>query len=243
MTAEVPTLAPVGEHLDPQLLGSYHEGHLSPAEETAVQCHLASCRACTDLALEVVEFLDGDAEPTPETSRKASDLASRLLRLTAPAAPPVPWGLSGWRVAAALFCALLVGAVSYNLGLSEASRRRGPVTAERLTVIELTDSMQRHGTAGEREQTVEQPQGRTAILLTPGFLEPFSRYQVRIMSEGKGELGQVILAADRTGVLYLAIPGEDLPPGRYLFEILPADGGEEALATLPLKVLPAGGGD
>jgi hypothetical protein len=228
------------EHLDTQMLGSYHEGRLSPSEETAVQHHLASCRTCTDLALELGEFLDGNPEPTPKVSREASALARRLLRETRPAATPVFWKPASWQVAAAVLSALLVGIVSYNFGLSRATLRVGPMTAERLKVIELTDSEQR-GTAGAGEQTVARPEGPTAIVLTSGFVEPFGRYQVRILSESGEERARVTLPADRTGTLYLAISGEDLSPGRYLFEIRSASGGEE-VATLLLGISPEEGG-
>lgn len=48
-----------GAHPDPERLAAYHAGELSPEEEIRIQDHLASCRECAGLLLD----LDGLADP------------------------------------------------------------------------------------------------------------------------------------------------------------------------------------
>jgi hypothetical protein len=192
------------------------------------------------LALELGEFLNDDVASTLEDSKEAAALARRLLGRRVSAAAPEPKVPLISLLAASVLVALLVG---YVLGLSRSALQERPMKAEHLTVIELTDSEERHSTSSAEEHLVARPTGPVAILLTPGYLEPLDLYQVRILGEGGEELERVTLPADHTGTLYLSISGEDLPPSRYLFEIRKANGSEEVLATIPLEISPSGRGD
>jgi hypothetical protein len=243
MTAEAMRIEPIGEHPDPQVLGAYHKGRLTPQEEEEIQRHLVACRPCTDFVLELGEFLGGDAAPTLETSQEAAILARQLLRKVEPAKARGPWNVFGWRAAAAALVAVLAGFWGYNLGLSKSAPGGAPMKAEPLTVVELTDSTQRSGTASEKEQTTSQPEGPMAILLTPNFLEPYTRYRVQIKSDDGKDLGQVMLQTDDTGTLYLVIPGDNLLPGRYLFQIHSVIEPREEPTTLALVITPTGDKD
>jgi len=71
------------EHLSPELLVAYHHDRLPPEEIDAAQEHLAACRPCADLLLELARFGDdtGDEETEVADLAAAGDeqiLAHRL---------------------------------------------------------------------------------------------------------------------------------------------------------------------
>ncbi len=50
------------EHLSPEDICAYHAGEKSPAEEARIQDHLAACRDCTSLLLDLATFADESGE-------------------------------------------------------------------------------------------------------------------------------------------------------------------------------------
>jgi hypothetical protein len=56
----------LGEHLSPEHLAAYHAGELTAAEDETVRDHLALCRECAEMLLDLVKF--EEFTPAGETS-------------------------------------------------------------------------------------------------------------------------------------------------------------------------------
>ena len=92
-----------GPHLSDATLAAYHGGALSPAEDDAIQEHLAGCPLCSQLLLELAEPLDETIPPFPADSAAVPSWAAVRAELardgwfepprSEPAAPQLSW----WR--------------------------------------------------------------------------------------------------------------------------------------------------
>jgi len=114
-------------HPSPETLTAYHAGELVPAAEDEVQEHLAVCRHCARLLLDLPGFLETPAATAAGLERlDAEDDASwqaiqaRLPRPPEPAerrpqAPPRSWRNLSRRTPARLAAAVLLAAVAVPL--------------------------------------------------------------------------------------------------------------------------------
>ncbi len=89
-----------GSHPSPETLTAYHTGELSAAAADAVQEHLATCRHCADLLLDLPAFLDPPAEPesglahaAPSTSHHFPPFPAAATGGSSPAADGAPTSL------------------------------------------------------------------------------------------------------------------------------------------------------
>ncbi|HWM95071.1 MAG TPA: zf-HC2 domain-containing protein [Thermoanaerobaculia bacterium] len=53
-----------GEHPSIDILGDYHRGRLTEADEDRIQEHFISCAGCRETMLDLADFLDGVSEPS-----------------------------------------------------------------------------------------------------------------------------------------------------------------------------------
>jgi hypothetical protein len=74
-------------HPSPETLTAYHAGELSAAAADAVQEHLATCRHCADLLLDLPAFLDPPADPASGLAHAAPSTLHHF--------PPFPAATAG----------------------------------------------------------------------------------------------------------------------------------------------------
>jgi len=211
-------------HPSPQELVDYHFGELTPEAADAVQEHLAFCRECAQVVLDMVAFSrppEGEpAGPAVDLDREWDRLQARLAaKAPRPGPRPVasrtshklPWSL------AAAFLILTLGLLGWNLDL------RNRLEESRLPSAELRLA----NLAPERpgaERSAEAPtrvevgprQRKVFLLLNLGDLREFPEYRMELA----GPEGGVLWAASgvprqEDGTFVLEIPAEMLAAGVY----------------------------
>jgi len=209
-------------HPDPGELAAYHEGELSLERERQIQDHLAACRECAGLLLD----LDGLADPS---FGAASGLASksekeavwrRLRDDIHPPAPVVPIrrpALSSPRWLQALAAALLVATLGLSLWVASLQRMLEPQANARYSL----DSSTTRGEVNAARVTVI-PAGKRmfTLILSPGT-QRRDRYRVRIERSGGEEVCcREEYEPDRLGILSLNLSRITMPAGNYRVHLL-----------------------
>ncbi len=166
-------------HPEPETLFAYQEGGLSAFERDAVADHLAVCRECTELVLDLEAFPAVPLRDPSKAQSAAEEAASRAAFLAmlprvdqAPPAPaakvlemPAPPARRerrfDWRLAAAL----VVGVAGAGLWLAGLGNERqgaaGPVVAEG----RLVEPAWEHGWRSGETAAAAMPGGRDPLLL------------------------------------------------------------------------------
>jgi Putative zinc-finger len=216
------------EHATPGELTAYHEGTLPPAIEARVQEHLAHCKLCSDLLLDLAGFADLAPPPgVPELTdaQVAEDWQALRARMGAekkeaePAtvvpfrapATPVPvrptrkW--RPWRYAAVTAAALVAAAVGLSLWM-------GP--SEQLPVKDFYEGSASRG-IDEAPLDSALPHQPLAFHFYP---ESYPRYEGRIL-RGRDvvwtttEVKQISSPSSGDWEVLFEFPGDSLEPGRY----------------------------
>ena len=238
--------ATAGAHPSPEQLVAYHHDRLPPAEIEPVQEHLAQCRLCADLLLELVRFTGEEDGARPglvdfEAEAAWRQLAPRLREeiradSTAEISPPerrkrAPVA----RLAYGLAAALLISTVGLGLW---AGRLRGQLDALRRPQANVPIlNLEPAGFArGDDAQVVARAGRRSVLILNPTSFPAPASYRVEILAAGGARLwsGEGLLPTG-AGNFNLELPGDLLTPGTYRLRLL--RDGEEA-AKFDLRVIP-----
>ena len=234
-------------HPTPAELVDYHLGTLPAGEADALQEHLAFCRECAQVVLDMVAFSrppeGGAARPAVDLDREWDRLQARLEtpsprpvgRVPPPRTPRrLPWALA----AAALIAAR--GLLGWNLNLRgslEEARRPGADFA----MASLAPERPGGERAAEAPARVEvRPEQRTVfLLLNLGDLREFPEHGMELIDSA----GSVLWAGpdvprQEDGTFLLEIPAEMLEDGAYEVRLSGRrDGGTVPLAQYSFEVV------
>ena len=191
------------EHPSPEALTAYQANELSPEENERIQEHLAICRHCTEMLLELEEFLrPSEVEEEPAGALETEDW--RRLRLRD----------SRRRLAYAIAVACFLAVV----GLSLYNWSRGP---ERLHTLEPLNSYRSQ--VGPVE-VIELP---VTLLLKSPSKSPYPHYKVDLL-DSHGRLIRQLSRLQETRFFDLEVPLSrgDLDPGEYRVRLLGVKGQE-----------------
>ena len=179
----------VGEHVAPERMVAYHNGLLPESEADAVQEHVAGCRECGDLLLELVRFEDDGA--TEEPDEAIADLEAeadwRALRSRIagdePQATPrkPPRGVSkpyvAWGLAASLLLSIGLGARVRFLSSELASLRQDQVHPA------IVDLYSDGHTRSDPEESIVRGHGELFVVFLnpPTSFPPIVEYKAEIL--------------------------------------------------------------
>jgi hypothetical protein len=247
--------APSGGHPAAARLLDYHAGRLGPGEEATLREHLAGCRACTRVLLDLAGFDDagaeeegGEAAPDPgrfEAAAAWRALAPRLEgeeRARRRSGRWLPWAAAA---------ALLVASAGLGWRVGDLARERAALE-DRLAALGAPQpdlpvlylDQPTRGEAAAAGPTVElAPEGYLALVVLPPPEPWHERYRVEVAEEDTGTVWSGTLVPSPEGGLRLGLPARLLPPGEYRVRLsapAPAGPGEPPLAVSPLTVTRAG---
>ena len=224
------------DHVTPEALVAYHHDRLPPAEADAVQEHLAACRSCADLVLELVSFADGtDAEGAavedevgdPEAEADWQALRSRLVEPETPtsiregAAREFPRRTTpylAYALAASLLLAAGLGAWIAVLQ-GELSAARQP---QALSIVSLYPDGFTRGDAAE--STVRGGGDRFVVILTASPFPAAVEHRVEILdADGRSIWSGKGLRPTEQGTFPLELSRRLLEPGEYRIRLLAGD--------------------
>jgi hypothetical protein len=223
------------DHPSPATLAAYHAGELTPEEEAELREHLALCRHCSDLLLDLAGF--ADLAPPPglpeltdaEVEEDWQALQARMgekpadvvvpFRPAARVEPKSPYQPPRWFAIAAS----LLAVAGFSFGFYE----RGRLQEAKLP--DLADNVVSLSTdRGPSGNAISSQRGGILIFDTA---DTFDQYEADILV-GKSKV--ISLQGKQP---YLHVPGGALKPGEYqirLFGIL--NGNRELAGEFPLQV-------
>jgi len=230
------------EHPSPEKLSAYRANKLTPVEDERIQDHLVVCGHCTELLLDLEEFL----KPATVAAEPVADFEAaadwRRLRDHL----PQPAKAKSRTRFAQLLAASLAGALIL-LGLSflqMISSHREEVTELRNQVAELRQpivdppAISLRSTRGE---AFDLPADRTVrVNLETSAPKEYDEYRAQIIDSEHKPIWEKTLHKDEHGKLTIIIPENFLKPGSYTFRLIGAHGGsldllEEYLARVISK--------
>lgn len=232
------------EHVEVEQLVAYRHGRLPAEEADAVQDHLAACRECADLLLELEGFEEEAAEPKdrgvvefetevawrglrPRLDARPAVAEPRTAPREKPRAPWLAWGL------AASFLLAALGLAAWVAGLrSELRGLREPQL--NLPIVSLVAP----GFArGEGEEGVVRGGGeRFVVILNPPATPRDVVHGVEIR-DAQGSLVWSGEGLQPTGLgnFHLELSRRLLPPGKYRIRLY---ANEATIAEFELEVTP-----
>jgi hypothetical protein len=232
------------EHPSPETLTAYQANELSEEEDRRIQDHLAACGHCTELLLDLEEFL----EPPAAVAEPVADFeaAADWRRLREALKPPVeekslarPVRRSflasvggGYSVAALLV--ISVGLGIWNVELLREIRK--PQAIRTVQTLSAKGSTRGIG-PGEGEPVV-----LPADIALPLPTEtPSPLYKVDFVHDGTQKLEWSLEVPQTGGDLTIHLPAESLPPGKYTVQVAPLSQGRPGPAawSYPLRVVPS----
>jgi hypothetical protein len=207
-------------HPEPDELVAYCKGFLSSAEEERIQEHLALCRDCAQLVLDLRAALapapaDGESA-TPALERQWDRLQDRLgrgrPRLVAAGNPSIRMA---WLLAASLLVG--VGLVAWDLSLRRSLERALQPQAN-LQLVDLAPLNQ--GVRRSPEHPVEVAMApevaKVVLLLDLGDLRRFPRYTVALADPTDRVAWRAPARRGEDGTFLLEMPAQSLAtPGLY----------------------------
>jgi len=225
-------LAAPGSHPDPEELAAYHAGELSSEEAGRVQDHLALCRECAALLLD----LDGLADPG---FGAAADLAGKeavwqsLKQEIAPSAPVVPFRRpvrSSPRWLQALAASLLVATLSLSFWVASLKRTVAELSGMRTAAVLQLDTETTRGEGGLPLPVVSSNADVTALILNGAGQRRYETYRFEIVrADGETVRGGQIERDPDSYDSFKPIPlaRREIGPGDYRVRLFGRSGGRE----------------
>ena len=229
-------LAAPGSHPDSGKLAAYHAGELSPEEEGQVQDHLALCRECAALLLD----LDGLADPGfgagADLSGKEAvwqNLREEIAPRMAPQVGIVPLRRpvrSSPRWLQALAASLLIATLGLSLWVASLRRTVADLSSPEpnAPVLDLYSS----GTRGEGSPapvlTVSGNARFFTLILNSAGQRRYEGYRVEILRAGGGKVWENReIEPFSFGSFSLTIPRRAVEPGDYRVRLFGRSGATE----------------
>jgi Putative zinc-finger len=230
------------DHPSAETLTTYQANELTADEDERIQSHLAVCSHCTELLLDLNEFLQPPAAPEPVADFEAAanwrKLRENLGRpeTKSPVARPdrrrffaSVWG--GYSVAAALLI-LTVGLGARNGELARELKKPQPLgTPKTLTA----EGSSRGSENPKADEPIALPAQIVLILSTD---RPAPSYRLEILDEEKGKLQGSLDVPYEDGELSFNLPKQALTPGTYTLRVS-ARGKEQRIWKYRLSVGPS----
>jgi hypothetical protein len=217
-------------HPTPQELAAYHAGELPSEAETRLLDHLAVCRECSDLLLDLSGFADlKPPKGVPELTDEQVEQDWQKLRAkmgagegkkerTAevvpirPAGPPRP-ERSHWLPVAASLLAVL----GFSLGLYQ-SFQVGKLSRPRVVPVISSGNVER----GESDELTISARDGALIYLDSDPDKSYPAYEAEVVREGE-VLARIPVGAIGDESVPLLVPGP-LKPGRYEVRLFGVEG-------------------
>jgi hypothetical protein len=219
------------DHPAPEDLLDYHAGDLPPEERERIQDHLALCRDCVRVVLDLDSF--PDVEPVRKEDRLTDrEVAAEWRRFaTRTRAPRLPrWAPSPLPLA--LAATLLIAVVGLSLWVARLRNEVSRLSAPRADVYiaDLVPQGETVERAEGREEAVRVPAWADHVLLILNLADPSSypEYRVEIEKADGAEVWSrdgVRRSAD--GTFALEVPRRLLPAGSYRIRLSGSRGGAE----------------
>ena len=247
-----------GAHPSPERLTAYHAGELTPAAEEEVQEHIAFCRHCTRLLLDLPAFLEplagvpGSVDEEADASWQAirerlpgpPGLPARARRrgeaapARAPAATPFAprWRRTLPRLAAAALVVLVVSPLWFLV-----SRLAAPELPPETLRLAAPEAPRGTGAPPPAPPTTVHAAARSTVLVVRlARDQPDLRFRVEVRAAGTPGASLVVPVAEVLGPrgLMLVLDRHQLAPGRYQLRVLDAEHpSAEPLGEFPLEVV------
>lgn len=236
-------------HPDPAALLAFQAGELPTAEATAIEEHVAFCRACAELLRDLPVLGEAPPSPTPKPELDAAWARFRAGQdepretagrgnVVAFEKPPARTSMPSWLAAAAsIFVALGLG---WFLGRQTAS---GPavnseprVNAPRTSLF--PQGVDRADTSEPHPVVLDPDRGGATLVLNPDGAFPAGDYTLRVVDEAGGNRWQSApVSPSPRGEFTLDLPADFLPRGRYSIELRPRGSTGPPLATYLFEVV------
>lgn len=228
-------------HPTPQELAAYHAGELPPEAEARILDHLAVCRECSDLLLDLSGFADlKPPEGVPELTDEQVEQDWQKLRSrmregkerTAEVVPIRPAGpvpkpertYSLWLPVAASLLAVL----GLSFGLYQSSRVEQPWSPVAVTLDATTQR-----SAGGEELARMTSEGGAILSLYFDAEQTYPDYEVEI---GDRATVKVARPGEDGLPVSLVIPPNYLKPGEYEIRLYGVNGDRQEVETYHLQV-------
>jgi anti-sigma factor RsiW len=218
-----------------ELIDYYHE-KLDSTAASRVRAHLADCRECTALVLDLEDFVQAESSPPmPEEIREAR-LVARAVTWEARVEKLRKASL----MAASLFLAVSVplGIYFWGHGKQETSEVASLTPEVNLPLLSLYP---RSALRGARENRLEIPAGTRwfHVVLTTDDLPPAADYQLVIVNAaGREVLSLDGLRPTPVGTFSIGLPAARVPDGTYELHLLRRTDGKKALVhEYPLEIV------
>lgn len=200
-------------HPEVEELIDYHQEKLDSATAARIQEHLASCRECTALVLDLEDFVQAEiSQPMPEEITEAR-LVARVVSWEA--------RTERWRNVALMAASLLL-ATSVPLGIYfwNHGQRKSPEVADLAPEanLPLISLYPRSALRGTRENRLEVPPGTRWIhvVLTTDDLPQATDYQCVIVDDADREILSLGgLQPTPVGTFSIGLPAARVPAGSY----------------------------
>ena len=219
------------DHPTPEELVAYRSGELTPQDEERIQDHLALCRDCSQLLLDLKDFEEDKPEDEAGLSDAQVEAAWRRLRPRLEERKVLTsrrWFASP-RVAYGLAAALFVCVVGLSFWVSTLRERLRDLSSPEVNfaMVELEPIGETSRGAGTAAETGKIPAGGLSFGLVLHPLDPgeYSDYEIDILP-GKG--GDVLWS--QHGVqraddgMRVRIPRDFLPAGAYRIRLYGLEG-------------------
>ena len=225
--------ANLAAHPDAETLVAHQRGELPEGEAAALEEHLAWCRDCASLYLDVPWFFEDEAEPAEPEDMSAdwSALEARLAREKEPVPaehPALRRRVTAFRLMTSLAAALAVALGIAVYWIAQTNGRIDQLQQPRGNVPILDLAPEGAARArGEGPVTASLERGAHLVFNTEAELGA-GRYQAEVLGEDgrlRREIGD--LQATRFGNLTLWLPPGSLRPGLYRIVVRGEGGGPE----------------
>lgn len=223
-------------HPDPERLAAYHAGELPPEEEGRVQDHLALCRECADLLLD----LDGLADPGfgagADLSAKEAvwqSLREEIGKEEIPSPPVVPFRRpvrSSPRWLQALAASLLVATLGLSFWAASLKRMVAELSGTRTATVLQLDAEATRGEGGLPLPTVSSDADVITLILNGAGQRRYERYRFEIVREGGDRVGGGPIERDPDSYddfKPIALARREIGPGDYRVHLFGRRGGRE----------------
>jgi anti-sigma factor RsiW len=214
----------------------YYRKRLDSTAAARVRGHLADCRECTALVLDLEDFVQAESSPPMPEEITEARLVARAVTWEARAEKLRKAGL----MAASLFLAISVplGIYVWNHGLRETPEVAFLAPEVNLPLLSLYP---RSALRGVRENRLEVPAGTrwVHVVLTTDDLPPAAGYQLVIVDAA----GREILSLDGlrptpVGTFSIGLPAARVPAGAYELRLFRQTAGKKALVhEYPLEIV------
>jgi Putative zinc-finger len=235
------------DHPTPEELVAYRAGELTAEDEERIRDHLALCRDCSQLLLDLKQFEEGSPEDAGDLSDVQVEAAWRRLRprleerkvLTSRrwfASPRIAYGL-----AAGLFLCT-VGLSVWGFSLQRKIEHLSePQVNVRYVDLYTPDEAKRGAGSQDIDNIVPSGGSRFLLLIHAWNIPALPEYRVVIRRTGtRGEalLRKNGLTRDEEGILSLELHRQRVPPGRYDLELYAGGKSGPPVATYLFDVAP-----